>query len=100
MDKNVGNLIDVIKRLISRRELDMIDDALFLRLLSKEFNFFNSDISSEQWHQIDLLIDRAAEMWSNLDDVPSDIMSYRSGFINAVLSFCRILRIDKSRVKK
>lgn len=110
MDKNLEKLIVSLKWIFRRRELNMIDDKLFLRLLSKELTSFNlshaKEISCSQWRLVDLLVDDASDYWQLLsdDDVNFDELSaidaYRHGFISAVLRIMSIFDMDLTRVVK
>lgn len=59
------------------------------------------EISSNQWHQINLLVDCARDRWRALGSV-SDFYddAYCRGYINAVLRVMDIFGIDEKRVKK
>lgn len=65
----------------------------------------SKEISSEQWRQIDNLVDDAGVLCKLLpDDISFDNLSgqdaYRHGFVTAVLRMCSILGIDENFVKK
>lgn len=117
MDKNFSKLISGLKWLVERRELNMIDDKLFLRLLSKELNSFNlsqhchvqpftKEISFYHWRLIDMLVVDASDYWQLLsdDDLNFDELSaidaYRHGFVSAVLRIMSIFDMDLTRVVK
>lgn len=111
MDKRILKLILGLKFLVSRYELKMIDDALFLRLLKKylksfDISFSANDISSSQLRKIDSLVSDAAFRWQCLPDNALQLNdlslseAYNLGFIASVLHIMRIFGIDEKLVKR
>lgn len=115
MDKNISKLIAGLKFLIIRRELNLIDDSLFLRLFSKKLDSFNNSrkslsepflkvISCDQNLQLNELVECAADFWEMIPSHVQESLSYndyyRIGFIDAVLRVMDIFGIDEKCVKK
>lgn len=62
---------------------------------------YAKEISSHQWHQINLLVDCARDRWRALGSVSNFYDdAYCRGYINAVLRMMDILGIDEKRVKE